>query len=193
MALKKRSLENIFNEISSKLKLAELSEKLKLNELATKLKLNELLVQLKDLALKLKLNEMVTKLNELAIRLKLNEIGDRLNELALKLKLYDYKDKAIIYSSVKLDIILTKIQEILKDQNLMDDTETEDRNRIILLTFGAFITILIGVLIVVRLFCNILYNKFIHTHQHRHNFHHHHHHHKYINHSKNSNTYKKEN
>jgi len=175
IALKKKYFESVTDEIS---------KKLKLNEIITKLKLNGVVAKLSEVAIKLKLYNVILKLDELVYNLKQFELSNRL---------FEFKDKAVIYSSAKLDVVLTKIQDILKDQNLMDDTETEDRNRIILLMFGALITILIGVLMVVRLFYNIIYNKFIHTHHHRHNFQSYHHYHKYADHNKNVKTFKKEN
>jgi len=75
----------------------------------------------------------------------------------------------------------------------MDDSEIEDRNRIILLTCGAGVTILIGVLLIVRLIYNIIYTKFIHQHHHHHNYHIHRHHHKHVHSTNNINTFKKEN
>jgi len=123
----------------------------------------------------------------------LNNIAGILNlkDISNKLKLNTYKEKAVTFASSKSDMLMTKVQDFLKDQNIMDDTEIEDRNRIILLISGAGITILIGILLVVRLIYNIIYSKFIHQHHHHHNFHTHHHH-KHV-HKKNINTLKKEN
>jgi len=125
-------------------------------------------------------------------KLKLKEISD-------KLKLNEYKARAITFASNKSDVVLLKIQEFLKDQNIMDDSEIEDRNRIILLIGGAGVTILIGVLLVVRLIYNIIYTKFIHQHHHHHSYHIHRHHHKHSHRSKDTevstspSTLKKEN
>lgn len=123
---------------------------------------------------------------------KKRSLGYILSDVSTKLGLNEYIDKILKLVKSKLDIGLNKIQEFLKDQNLMDDSEVEDRNRIILLTLGAFTTILIGVLLVIRLIYNIIYNRFIHVHQHRHKFHTHHHH-KHAHGSKNVNAFKKEN
>jgi hypothetical protein len=132
------------------------------------------------------------KRDEEELAAKKRSLGYILSDVSTKLGLNEYIDKILKLVKSKLDIGLNKIQEFLKDQNLMDDSEVEDRNRIILLTLGAFTTILIGVLLVIRLIYNIIYNRFIHVHQHRHKFHTHHHH-KHAHGSKNVNAFKKEN
>ncbi|ORX56008.1 endoplasmic oxidoreductin [Piromyces finnis] len=117
-------------------------------------------------------------------------IENSINNITEKIKFRDYKNKAINIASNKYDFLLTKIQKVLIDQNIMDDSDFEDRNRIILMISGAGFTILIGILLVIKLLFNIIYYKFIHQHHHHHNSHVHHH--KHIHHTKKNNI-KKEN
>ncbi|ORX82806.1 endoplasmic oxidoreductin [Anaeromyces robustus] len=137
--------------------------------------------------------DMWRKRDEKGMKLVKRKIEEIASTISDKLKLNDYTIKAKSFTISKFDYVLTKIQEFLKDQNLMDDSDNDDRNRVILLIGGAFITILIGVLLVLRLIYNIIYEKFIHKHQHHHTKHHLHHHHKQPHHLKNVTAFKKEN